>query len=50
MMDVEMDVDRKQDKELLREGVHRVLVDEIISLTEEEVKLVIRLLASSRTG
>lgn len=34
MMDVEMDVDRKQDKELLREGVHKLLD----TMTEEEVE------------
>lgn len=33
---------------LLRDGVHRELIDELISITEEEAKLVIRLLTSSR--
>ncbi len=31
---------------LLREGVHKELIDEIMSLSEEEVVLVTRLLAS----
>lgn len=31
---------------LLQEGVHKELIDEIISLTDEEANLVIRLLAS----
>lgn len=34
---------------LLQEELHKELVDEIMSLTEEEVQLVIHLLASSPT-
>lgn len=34
--------------ELLRDGVHRELIEEIMSLTDEEVQLVTHLLASSR--
>lgn len=33
---------------LLRDGVHRELIEEIMSLTDEEVRLVTHLLASSQ--